>query len=154
MSIQRWDPWRDIMSLREAMNSLFEENFVQPRGQLASGMAVDVRETDDAYVVETLLPGAKPEDVNISVMGDALRISAQIDETEEQKDAKWILRERRFGAFERTMTLPSPVQADEAEASFEDGILKITLPKSEAARPQQIQVRKAVEAGSTSTSNS
>lgn len=149
MSIQRWDPWRDIMSLREAMNTLFDENFVRPRGELTSGMAADIRETDEGYVVETVLPGAKPEDVNISVMGDTLRISAQVDESDEQKDAKWILRERRFGAFERTMNLPSPVQADKAEATFDNGILKITLPKSEETRPHQIQVRKAVEAGST-----
>lgn len=150
MSIQRWDPWRDIMSLREAMNSLFDENFVRTRTEMTSGMAVDIRESDDSYVVETVLPGAKPEDVNISVMGDTLRISAQVEESQEQKDAKWILRERRFGAFERTMTLPTPVQADKAEATFDNGILRITLPKSEEARPHQIQVRKAVEAGTTS----
>src|SRR5688572_9865106 len=121
MSIQRWDPWRDIISLREAMNSLLEESFTRPRAgvaAMASGMAIDLRETDDAYIVETVLPGASPDDVEISVLGDTLRVSAQIEESkeEEQEEAKWLIRERRFGSFERTVALPSQVDADGAEA--------------------------------------
>lgn len=150
MSIQRWDPWRDIISLREAMNSLLDESFSRPRAGMAamtSGMAVDLRETEDAYVVETVLPGVKAEDVDISVLGDTVRISAEARESQEQQDAKWLIRERRFGAFERTLTLPSQVKADQAEANFSDGILTITLPKAEESRARQIPVRTTVESG-------
>lgn len=149
MSIQRWDPWRDILSLREAMNSLLEDSFARPRAELAAmttGMAIDLRETDDAFVVETVLPGAKAEDVNISVLGDVLKITAEVNESKEQQEARWIMRERRYGTFERTISLPGQVKADEAEAEFRDGILKITLPKSGESRARQIPVRTVSQA--------
>jgi HSP20 family protein len=145
MSIQRWDPFRDIITLREAMNSLLEESFVRPRAGIAAmtgGMPLDLRETDQAFVVETILPGAKPEQVDISVLGDTLRISAEVkDESEQRQGEKWLIRERRFGRFERAVTLPAGVNADQATADFTNGILTITLPKAEAARPRNIQVR-------------
>jgi HSP20 family protein len=149
MTIQRWDPWRDILSLREAMNSLLEDSFARPRAELAAmttGMAIDLRETEDAFVVETVLPGATADNVNISVLGDVLKISARIDESQEQQEARWIMRERRYGAFERTISLPSQVKADEAEAEFRDGILTITLPKSGESRARQIPVRSTGQA--------
>jgi HSP20 family protein len=148
MSIQRWDPWRDIVSLREAMNSLLEESFVRPRpgtSQVA-GMPIDLRETDSGYVVEATLPGAKPEDVEISVLGDTLRISAQVHDTSEQSGEKWLVRERRFGRFERALTLPMQVKSDAATADFRDGVLSISLPKAEVARPRSIQVRPSTSA--------
>jgi HSP20 family protein len=150
MSIQRWDPWRDIVTLREAMNSLLEESFVRPRaggGQVA-GMPLDLRETDDGYVVETIVPGAKPEDVEISVLGDTLRISAEVQDKSEQSGEKWLIRERRFGRFERALTLPMQVKADAATADFRDGVLTISLPKAEVARPRSIQVRPSTAVGS------
>jgi HSP20 family protein len=150
MSIQRWDPWRDIVTLREAMNSLLEESFVRPRagaGQ-AAGMPLDLRETDDGYVVETIVPGAKPEDVEISVLGDTLRISAEVQDKSEQSGEKWLIRERRFGRFERALTLPMQVKADAATADFRDGVLTISLPKAEVARPRSIQVRPSTAVGS------
>ena len=143
MSIQRWDPWRDIISLREAMNSLLEDSFARPRAELSAittGMAIDLRETDDAYVVETVLPGATTDDVEISVLGDRLRIAAEISESQEQQEAKWLVRERRFGSFERSITLPGNVRADDAAANFRDGILTVTLPKAEESRARQIPI--------------
>jgi HSP20 family protein len=144
MSIQRWDPLRDIVTLREAMNSLLEESFVRPRaGMIAmtGGMAIDLRESDQAYIVETVVAGAKPEDVEISVLGDTLRIAVEVREGDDRQGEKWLLRERRFGRFERSLTLPAQVRADEATADFQDGILTISLPKAEAARPRSIPVR-------------
>ena len=144
MSIQRWDPLRDIVSLREAMNSLLEESFVRPRaGMIAmtGGMAIDLRESDQAYIVETIVAGAKPEDVEISVLGDTLRIAVEIRDEGDHNGEKWLLRERRFGRFERSLTLPAQVKADDATADFHDGILTISLPKAEAARPRSIPVR-------------
>ncbi len=144
MSIQRWDPVRDIVTLREAMNSLLEESFVRPRaGMIAmtGGMAIDLRESDQAYIVETIVAGAKPEDVEISVLGDTLRIAVEIRDEGDHNGEKWLLRERRFGRFERSLTLPAQVKADDATADFHDGILTISLPKAEAARPRSIPVR-------------
>ncbi len=148
MSIQRWDPWRDIISLREAMNSLLEESFVRPRAAVnsfTSGMAVDLRETDDAYVVETALPGCKPQDVDISVLGDILKIKAETKVSAERESEQWLLRERRFGTFERSLTLPSKVRAEEADASFNDGVLTVTLPKAEETEAKSITVKAVVE---------
>jgi HSP20 family protein len=148
MSIQRWDPWRDIISLREAMNSLLDDSFARPRAELAvmtTGMAIDLRETEQAYIVETVLPGATSDNVNISVLGDTLRISAEISESREQQDARWLMRERRYGSFERSINLPGQVRADEAEAEFRDGILTVTLPKAEESRARQIPVRSVVQ---------
>jgi HSP20 family protein len=149
MSIQRWDPWRDIVSLREAMNSLLEESFVRPRAGAsgATGMPLDLRETDANYVVETVLPGAKPENVDISVLGDSLRITAEVRDEGERSGEKWLVRERRYGRFERSINLPSNVKADQATADFRDGILTITLPKAESARPRTIPVRAGSESG-------
>jgi HSP20 family protein len=144
MSIQRWDPMREIVTLREAMNNLLEESFVRPRAGMAAmtgGMPLDLRESDDAYIVETVLPGAKAENVEISVLGDTLRISAEVRDEGEREGEKWLIRERRFGRFERAITLPSNVKADEASADFDNGVLTVTLPKAEAARPRSIQVR-------------
>ena len=144
MSIQRWDPWRDIVSLREAMNSLLEESFVRPRAGMAAmtgGMAIDLSETDEAYTIKTTVPGAKPEDVDISILGDTLRISAEVKAEEEREGEKWLLPRRRFGNFQRAVTLPSNGKAGQAHADFDNGVLTITLPKAEAARPRQIQVR-------------
>jgi HSP20 family protein len=146
MSIQRWDPLRDIVSLREAMNSLLEESFVRPRAGMVAmtgGMAIDLRENDQAYIVESVVAGAKPEDVEISVLGDTLRIAVEVREEGDRHDEKWLVRERRFGRFERTLTLPTQVKADEASADFHDGILTVTLPKADVARPKTIPVRGA-----------
>jgi HSP20 family protein len=144
MSIQRWDPLRDMLTLREAMNSLLEESFVRPRAgmtAMTSGMAMDLKETGDAFVLETVLPGVKPEDVEISILNDALRISAETTEEGEREGETWLMRERRHGRFQRSVTLPSAVRADDANAEFENGILRITLPKSEEQRPKTIQVK-------------
>ncbi len=144
MSIQRWDPLRDIVTLREAMNNLLEESFVRPRAGMVAmtgGMAIDLRESDQAYIVETIVAGAKPEDVEISVLGDTLRIAVEVRDEGDHHGEKWLLRERRFGRFERSLTLPAQVKADEATADFKDGILTISLPKAEAARPRSIPVR-------------
>jgi HSP20 family protein len=152
MSIQRWDPLRDIVSLREAMNSLLEESFVRPRAGMAAltgAMPVDLSESDASYTVRTALPGAKADDVDISILGDTLRITAEIHGEKEKEGEKWLLRERRFGHFERTITLPNNIKAEGASADFNDGVLTITLPKSEAARPRQIQVRAGSQQGDT-----
>jgi HSP20 family protein len=147
VSITRWDPWGDIVSLREAMNTLLEESFVRPRPGIAgpgmaSSLALDVKETPDRYTVTASVPGVAPGDIEISVLGDTMRIRGhRKDDVEESGEGgRWLLRERRFGAFERTVSLPTAVNADQAQAAFHDGVLTITLPKAELATQKTIPV--------------
>ena len=147
MSITRWDPWGDIVSLREAMNNLLEESFVRPRPGvpgpgMASSLALDVKETPERFIVTASVPGVAPADIDITVLGDTLRIRGQRkEETEETGEGgRWLLRERRFGQFERTVSLPTVVKSDAAAADFKDGVLTITLPKADVAKPRSIPV--------------
>ena len=145
-SLVRWEPFRELISLREAMDRLFEESFVRPwAGWMmpagAETLAVDMYETDDAIIVKTAIPGVKPEDLDISIAGDTLTIRGETKAEEEVKEEDYIRRERRYGAFCRSLTIPVPIVADEAEAEFENGILTLTLPKAEEIRPKTIKVK-------------
>ena len=154
MSISRWDPWGDIVSLREAMNNLLEESFVRPRPGMsgpgmASSLALDVKETPDTFVITASVPGVPSSDIDITVLGDTLRIRGERREAvdESGEGGRWLLRERRFGAFERTVSLPTTVDSEGATADFQDGVLTITLPKAEIAKPKSIPVKGAGPGG-------
>ena len=144
MAIERWDPFREAISLRDAMNSLLQESFVRPGGMPAqdgyAALPLDVRETEEAFVVKASLPGVKPEEVQITVHGDTLIIQGESKAEEEKKGEHWHLRERRFGSFQRAISLSTPVDSDKAQAQFEHGVLTLTLPNSEQAKPRQIKV--------------
>jgi len=144
--LTRWEPFRDLISLREAMDRLFEESVVRPSsGELArragATLAVDMYETDEAVVVKSATPGVDPEDIDISITGDTLTIKGETKVDEEVEEENYVYRERRYGAFARSLTIPVPIQADEAEAEFEDGILTLTLPKAEEVKPKAIEVK-------------
>jgi HSP20 family protein len=148
MSISRWDPWGDITSLREAMNQLFEEGFARPRNGATGAMAlaVDVQETADSYIVHTSVPGVKQEDVSISLLGSTVSIRGERKaQKSEEKDGRWLIRERQAGSFTRSVTLPGAVNADGAKADFADGVLTITLPKAERDKVRTIEVRRSQE---------
>jgi HSP20 family protein len=133
------------LTLREAMNRLFEESMVPSgRGEGRQGLvpvAVDVIETEDAVVVKSDLPGLKPENVDISVTAGVLTIRGEFESEEEEERENVHIRERRYGAFQRSISLPTQVEAEDAEASFKDGVLKITLPKVEEEKPKRIEVK-------------
>ena len=142
----RWDPFREMVSLRDAMDRLFEESFVRPSGERSMGeartLALDMYETDDDLVVEASLPNIGPDDVDISIVGNSLTIKGEMEREEEKEEkGKDYFRERRYGAFQRTVSLPVEVNADEAEATFENGVLKLSLPKVEEAKPKRITVK-------------
>jgi HSP20 family protein len=145
-NLVRWDPVRDMMSLREAMDRLFEESFVHPRGMLApvegaATLALDVFESDDDVTVRASIPGVNPDDIDISVTGDVLTIKGETSEEREEKQGNYHLRERRYGAFQRSVNLPAPVNTDKAEAEFKNGVLTLTLPKVEEVKPKSIKIR-------------
>nr|HID12371.1 Hsp20/alpha crystallin family protein [Anaerolineae bacterium] len=145
-NLVRWEPFRELISLREAMDRLFEESFVRPwAGWLApvgvETLAVDMYETDDAIVIKSAIPGVKPEDLDVSVSGDTLTIKGETRAEEEVREENYIRRERRYGSFCRSLTIPVPVVADKAEAEFENGVLTLTLPKAEEVKPKPIKVK-------------
>ena len=145
-NLVRWEPWSDLMSLREAMDRLFEESVVRPRaGWLAplgaESLAVDMYETDDEVVVKTAVPGVKSEDIDVSITGDVLTIKGETKSEEKVEKANYIRQERRYGAFSRSVTLPTSIVAEDAKADFENGVLTLTLPKAEEAKPKTIKVK-------------
>jgi len=139
----RFEPMREMVSLREAMDRLFNDAFT-PSLNTASGWqvpAVDLYQTDDEIVVKATLPGLNSDDVQISITGDMLTLKGEFKQEEEKKERAYHLREQRYGAFERTFALPTDVIADKAKAEFDNGILTITLPKAEEVKPKMITVK-------------
>ena len=144
-NLTRWEPFREVVSLRDAVNRLFDESLVRPFDHWpfaetdSSLLAVDVRETEEALIVEATLPGFEADDVDISVINQTLTIEAETKKDEEKEEAgKYYRRERYHGALKRTLTLPVDVDADKAKATFKAGTLTLTLPKVEAAKPKRI----------------
>jgi HSP20 family protein len=139
--IERYDPLREMVSLRQLMDRLFENSFVMPGDSQAASpgnLGLNVYEEGDKLFVEAQLPGIKPEDVEISVEDGILTIRGQIRAEEERKERNYLVREQRSGAFVRSLRLPSSVDPDHAEASFENGMLRLAFPKTERARARRI----------------
>jgi HSP20 family protein len=103
--------------------------------------ALDVYQTPSEVVVKAALPGAKPEDVNIDITGDTLTIKGERKAEQEVKRENYLYQERRYGAFSRTVVLPSGLKSDKAEATMEDGVLTLTIPKAEEVKPKAIKVK-------------
>lgn len=139
----RFEPMREIITLREAMDRLFNDAFTPSLGAAGGWQvpAVDLYQTDDEVIVKASLPGLKPDDVQISITGDMLTLKGEFRQEEEKKERAYHLREQRYGAFERTFALPTDVVADKAKAEFENGILTVSLPKAEEVKPKMISVK-------------
>ena len=142
-NLTRWEPVREMMTLREAMDRLFDDAFTRPPS--ASGVsvvpAIDLYETADEVVMKANLPGLKSDDVQISVTSDVLTLRGEVLPADNQKEATYHIMERRTGVFERSITLPTDVQTEKAKADFENGVLTITLPKAETVKPKTIAIK-------------
>jgi HSP20 family protein len=141
---------QDFVVLRDAMNQLLEESYVPSRavrgtnGTMARPMPLDVYATPDEAVVLAAVPGMNPQHLEVTINQNVVTITGSIPsavESEQGKNATWYLRELWSGQFQRSVTLPFEVEANRAEATFENGIVRITLPKAERAKPQKINVR-------------
>ncbi len=147
MSMERWDPFRDMLSLREAMDRLFQESFVRPTSAMLSAargtIPVDVTESGDSYAVYATIPGIKPENVEITIDNNVLTMRGETTSEEQRKEQNYIMHERHSASFSRSITLPGPVDAEHAQARYEHGVLTLTLPKTAAAQPRQIPVSRA-----------
>jgi len=140
------DPFEAPMSLREAMSRLFEGNMGwQERVEAVTGRTfpVDVYESKDGqeYIVEAPLPGAKPEDIAITAMGNALTIRYATKGEEKIEKPNYVRHERYEGEMSRIITLPGPINPENIQAKYERGILTLHVPKAEGAKPKQIPVQ-------------
>lgn len=142
-NITRWDPYREMVRMSRLMDRWFEDMPRMWLGEFDGGegyVPLDLYETDDAVTIRATLPGVKPEDVEITITGETLTIRSESKHEEEQKKRNYFRQESWFGSFARSLALPSQVEADKAEAVFENGVLKLTIPKAEAAKPKTIKV--------------
>ena len=144
----RWEPAREMMTLREAMDRLFDDAFTRPLSLRDnwSAPAIDMYQTDDEIVVKATLPGIRPDEVQINITGEVLHIKGETHSEDEKsapqgKEKAWHIREQRWGSFERSVLLPTNVVADKAKAEFDNGILTITLPKAEEVKPKVINIK-------------
>ena len=136
---RRWDIRRELNNLRDNMNRILEEGIASVSG---TTVALDMYETGDSIVIVTSpLPGLKAENIEVSITGDVLTIRGEIEQTDQDESVNYLRKERRFGSFSRSITIPRPVKAEEAAAAFKDNILKITIPKSDEARPRVIDIK-------------
>ena len=142
-----WEPMREMMTLRDAMNRLFEESFLAPGvfgAEASSGVAapMDIYETGNQVVLHAAVPGIKPEDLDVSITGDVLTIKGEYKSEEQgESNRQYIRQERRFGSFCRQLTLPSAVDANKVNATFENGILTLEMPKREEVKPKSVKIQ-------------
>jgi HSP20 family protein len=150
MAIVRWEPIRDLMSLQERMNRLFDESFRGTRGNEEDwalggswAPAVDIFEKDGNIVLKAELPGIDPKSVDVRVENNVLTLRGERKFEEEVKRDNFHRVERAYGTFTRSFTLPTAVDTGKIKADLKEGVLKVTLPKREEAKPKQIQVEVA-----------
>lgn len=145
MEIVPWRPFREISTLRREMDNLFNRFFGETRFPrlVSEGWqpSVDISETKDKILIKAELPGMDAKDVNVTISGEMLTIQGEKKKEVEEKDEHYYCSERYFGAYERTFQLPTGVQADKVEATFDKGVLLITLPKVEEAKKKKIEIK-------------
>jgi HSP20 family protein len=148
-NIVRWEPFRHQVSLRSAIDDLFTKSFVPFRGYGENGegayFPVDVSETGDELTVMAQLPGIRPDQVDIGVHSGVLTIKGEATEQKTSDEQRWHRREIHHGGFQRSFTLSGDVDVDRANAVFENGMLTLTFPKRENAKPKRIQITGAAE---------
>jgi HSP20 family protein len=155
-TMMRWDPAREMATMRNLMDRVFNENLsgapVQwQRGSEGMSLALDVAEEDDTYVVKASVPGVKPEEIDVTLTDNVLTIRGEMKADEEIKEESYHVRERRWGSFMRSVTLPAPVDQEKIDAHYENGVLTLRLPKSEAVKPRRIAVRPTIEGNGGAT---
>ncbi len=148
----RWEPFRDMLNMRREMDRLFDNFFAPfttsewetPAGWETPaewGVAVDVSENEDAYIVKASVPGVNPEDIEVTLTDNVLTISGSSKGEVETEGEKFHMRERRFGRFSRTLALPTPPKSEAIEAVQANGVITLTLPKAEESRPKRITIK-------------
>ncbi len=153
MALVRWNPVRDllpipsdILTMQREINRMFDSFFQGGTADDSFGLsswspAVDIAEHDNEFVVKVELPGVDKNDVKITMQDNVLTVRGEKKQEKESKDSSYHRIERSYGSFQRSFTLPAPVRSDKIDAVFKDGMLTVSLPKSEEAKPKQIDVK-------------
>lgn len=144
--IVRWNPVREMATLQNAMERMFDEVYGEVKPAMRRwDLAVDLAEKQDAFIIKASLPGIDPNALDITVEDDVLTIKAETTEDKAVEEANYHLRERRTGSFARSLRLPTPINADQIQADYDNGVLTLNVPKAEAVKPKKIAVRKVIE---------
>jgi HSP20 family protein len=135
--VVRWAPMNPVNLFNE-----FDRLFERPSARTASewSIALDVAETDAAYLVKATVPGINPDDMEITLEDDVLSLKGELQRDEEVEEAKYHVRERRYGAFSRSIRFPMAVNGDAVEATYTNGVLSLNIPKAEAVKPKRITI--------------
>lgn len=139
----RWNPTREMAAMQNVMEQWFENGRTNGRLATTHNLALDAYETDSGYVIYTALPGVHPDNINVSMEDDVLTISGEVAAPafDEKDNVRTLAQERATGKFSRSVRVSAPVDSDKIEAAFENGLLKLSLPKTPAAQPRQIPVK-------------
>jgi HSP20 family protein len=141
--LTRWDPFRDMISMRRMMDRLIDESLTGDGEETRVDwtLPLDVIEEEKEFIVKASLPGIKQEDIEVIYNKGALTIKGTTEQETEKKESQYHLRERRVGSFSRTVTLPVAIKDDAINAEYKDGILTLRLPKSEQDSPKRIVIK-------------
>lgn len=144
-TIIRWNPIREMAVMQNAIDRMFENSWRGANPETKNTLPVDVYETDQAYVVTTALPGVNPDQINVSLDDDVLTISGEVTKPafSEQENVRALRFERGYGKFSRSLRFSQLIDSENIEAAYENGVLKLTLPKAPQAQPRVIPVKNA-----------
>ena len=141
--LTRWDPFQEMLNLRRTVDRLFDN--VSTDHELAQpslwGLAVDVVENKDDFIVKASVPGVNPDDLDVSYADDTLTIKGEIKSDNEVKENQYHLHERRYGSFTRSISLPTKIKGDAIDASYQNGVITLRLPKAEEVKPKRIAIK-------------
>lgn len=145
-TLVRRDPFREMMQLQNAIDRIFESELTSTlplwqQSATAWMLPLDVIETEDEFIVKASIPGINPDELDISITDNVLTIKGEI-KAEEAEDVRYYLHERRYGMFQRSISLPVPVNSDKVEAVYENGVLTLHIPKVEEVKPKHISIKK------------
>ena len=141
--LTRWDPFQEMLNLRQSVNRLFDNLSTDHEWAQSTmwGLAVDAVENKDDFIIKASVPGINPDDLDVSYSDATLTIKGEIKSDNEVKENRYHLRERRYGSFSRSISLPTKIKGDAIEASYQNGVLSLRLPKAEEVKPKRIAIK-------------
>jgi HSP20 family protein len=151
MLVRRPSPYDELFSLRQAVDRLFDRDLTNPfvrftgNGASLGLMPLDVHTDADALTIEASLPGIRPDDVDITIEGGTVTLSTSSQEERTEEDGSYLVREIRRGAVTRSIVLPEGLEADRASATFENGLLRLRIPRAEQVKPHRIKISPTTE---------
>ncbi len=141
-SLIRWSPMRDILETRRMMDRAFDSMWYGDKPEMWESLPLlDVVENDNAVTVKAELPGYTPDQIDVRIEGNVLHLKGEMRKEDEKNDGQYHIHERSMNSFQRSISLPSEVDSDKTEATFENGVLTLMIPKSEHAMPKRIEIK-------------